>query len=58
MKITNKAKLKEAVELLNDYLTIACFAEAYGVSQDFMYRAINIGRKLHNREADKLKKLV
>ena len=48
-------KLKQMFrQYWNDYLTINCFAEAYGVSKEFMYRAINIGRKLHNKEADSI----
>jgi uncharacterized protein (UPF0262 family) len=49
-------KLKQMFrQYWNDYLTIDCFAEAYNVSKPFMFRAINIGRKLHNKEADRLK---
>lgn len=49
-----REKLKRMFrEYWNDYLTIQNYAEAYGVTRDFMFRIINIGRKLHNKEAEK-----
>ena len=41
-------------EWWNQYLTIECFAEAKGLTKEVAYRMINIGRKLHNIEAEKL----
>lgn len=56
MKIVPRWKLKAMFrEYWNDYLTIDNYAEVYKVSRDCMYRIINIGRRLHNQEADKLK---
>ena len=46
-----RSKLKRIFrEYWNNDLTIAKFAEIYGVTRDFMYRAINLGRILHNKE--------
>ena len=41
-------------EYWNDYLTVGVFAVAYGVTKEQMLRAINLGRIIHNRTADKL----
>ena len=40
-----------------NYLTIENYAEAHGTSKEFMHRAINIGRKVHNKEAEKIQSL-
>ena len=49
-------KLKQMFrEYWNDYLTVENYSQAYNETKGFMYRAINIGRKLHNIEAEKIK---
>lgn len=42
-------------EWFNDYLTIKVYAEAHGITEKEMYRIINLGRILHNKNADRLK---
>ena len=42
-------------EWWNDYLTIQQFADDHGWTRDYAYRVINTGRKLHNRNAEKLR---
>ena len=41
----------------NDYLTIQQYADDHGWTRDYAYRAINAGRKLHNRRAVELANL-
>lgn len=51
-----KEKLRRMFrEYWNDYLTIDVYAQAHGMAYNEMYRIINLGRKLHNQMADKLK---
>jgi hypothetical protein len=45
-------------EWWNDYLTIQKIAEDYDISPERAYRIINIGRRLHNKRADQLRKIV
>jgi len=55
MKIIPRWKLRSMFrEYFNDYLTIDNYASVYGVSNNKMYRAINIGRILHNKKAEQL----
>lgn len=52
-----KWKLKKMFrEYWQDYLTVQNFADVYGVSRETMYRAINLGRILHNKEAEQISK--
>ena len=38
----------------NDYLTVDKYALDHGWSRDRAMRVLNLGRKLHNRQADEL----
>lgn len=52
---TKQKLIKMFREYWNDYLTIDTYAQAYGISKEKMYRIINLGRILHNANAEKLK---
>ncbi len=55
MITATKEKLRKMFrEYWNDYLTIDVYAQAYGIPKQKMYRIINLGRKLHNINAEKL----
>jgi hypothetical protein len=40
----------------SDYLTIKEYASVYNISEAKMYRIINIGRKIYNKNCDKIKR--
>jgi hypothetical protein len=50
-------KLRQAYrDWFNNFLTVPVFAQHYGVSVERAERMIRLGRVLHNREAEMLKR--
>lgn len=45
--------IQNYLEYVNDYLTIACFADHKGISDELASFVINQGRKLHENYAIK-----
>ena len=41
------------LDYFNDYLTVAAFAEAYGISDHFARAVIEEGRRINNKEQAK-----
>lgn len=40
---------------VNDFLSVERFAEYYGLSEEYAYKLIRIGREVHERHVDRLR---
>ena len=53
----NHAQTKAAIadmfrDWFNNFLTVACFADYYGISESRAERIIDTGRKIHNNDCE------